>query len=938
MDRPSRHANGRGRSCRIGIMLAMGAVWLLSCADDPDPIEPQNRPPVVLQEMPDLYLEDGTADTVNVWEYFLDPDGDALSYTAVSADPGVATVAVDGTALVVLGVAQGWVVITVTATDSGGLEASTDLFVEVKGHDWRILVELYEATGGPTWRIQANWLTDEPLNHWYGVFVDSAGRVGHLSLGYNGLKGTIPPSFGELPGLWALDLEGNELSGPIPSALFGLSSLNRLNLSRNEFDGSIPEGIGGLSGLRSLRLAGNRLTGAIPPQLGDLAWLESLDLGDNRLTGPIPAQLGDLGRIAALVLSGNQLSGAIPPELGNPASLVRLDLRNNRLTGSIPAGLGGAGGLASLNLSDNELTGAIPPELGGLGRLADLDLTGNELTGPIPPELGDLGRLADLDLSDNNLTGPVPGELGGLTFLESLDLGDNNLTGPIPGELGGLSFLQALDLSGNDLRGPIPGELGGLRSVRVLQLSRNSLTDPIPSPLGDLYSLEELHLRDNDLTGPLPPEMGDLRRLANLDLRRNPRLSGEIPLDWTSLAGLETFATHETGLCAPADPVLQDWLDGVLNQHLASCGSWAAYLTQAVQSREYPVPLVAGGDALLRVFPTALRETEDGLPPVRATFYLGGAEVHRVEIAGKSTPVPTTIDEGSLEASANADVPGSVVQPGLEMVIEIDPEGTLDPALGVTRRIPEDGRLPVRVATIPNLDFTLIPFLWSEDPDSAVLGLVAEMAENPESHEMFSLMRTVLPVSTITVSVHDPVWTSTNVASELFFETVAIRVGEQGSPVAGLSRYVGMMSGPVEGAAGAVYDYGRVAFAIPNDTAFAQTVGALTSLTFAPCDEEHPDPYYPIADGSIGSWGYDARIGDLVSPATPDLMSSCGLPRWISAYHFSKAVRFRLSFAGARVGEAWISTRDGPGGSGTGNPGADRSRIILRDPAAERIR
>lgn len=147
MDRPSRNANGRGRSCLIGIFLAMGAVWLVSCADDPDPIEPQNRPPVVLQEMPDLYLEDGTADTVNVWEYFLDPDGDALSYTAVSADPGVAAVAVDGTALVVQGVAQGWVVITVTATDSGGLEASTDLFVEVKGLDWRILVELLRGYG-----------------------------------------------------------------------------------------------------------------------------------------------------------------------------------------------------------------------------------------------------------------------------------------------------------------------------------------------------------------------------------------------------------------------------------------------------------------------------------------------------------------------------------------------------------------------------------------------------------------------------------------------------------------------------------------------------------------------------------------------------------------------------------------------------------------------
>ena len=42
--------------------------------------------------------------------------------------------------------------------------------------------------------------------------------------------------------------------------------------------------------------------------------------------------------------------------------------------------------------------------------------------------------------------------------------------------------------------------------------------------------------------------------------------------------------------------------------------------------------------------------------------------------------------------SANAVIPSHVVQPGLEMVIEVDPAGTLDPALGVAKRMPETGR------------------------------------------------------------------------------------------------------------------------------------------------------------------------------------------------------------------------------------------------------
>lgn len=531
----------------------------------------------------------------------------------------------------------------------------------------------------------------------------------------------------------------------------------------------------------------------------------------------------------------------------------------------------------------------------------------NRLTGPIPAELGGLIRLPGLDLSGNALTGSIPPEIGRLNLLRYLDFAGNDLTGPIPGELGSLINLRRLDLSDNDLSGPIPGELGDLWYLETMRLSGNSLTDPLPAGLGNLRNLRALYLRDNDLTGPVTPEVGTLFRLRHLDVRQNPRLSGEIPNTWTALVGLDTLAAHDTDLCVPPYPVYQDWLEGVLHQRVATCGEWAAYLTQAVQSREYPVPLVAGNDALLRVFPTAVRATVAGLPPVRATFYLDGAEAHRVEIAGSSTPVPTAIDEGSLEKSANADIPGSVVLPGLEMVVDIDPDGTLDPELGVARRIPETGRLPVRVVDIPNLDFTLVPFLYDEDPDSAVVGLVAEVAASPDGHELLSLMRTVLPVSSVTATAHEPVWTSTNVAVELFTETLLIRVAEQGSRWAGLSRYMGMMSGPVVGGEEA-YGSARVAFAIPNDTAVARTIGVITNLRPAPCGEAQPDPYYPYEDGSIGAWGYDSRIGALISPATPDLMSRCGHPGWISDYHFAKAVRYRRSPYGARTAATATST------------------------------
>ena len=67
------------------------------------------------------------------------------------------------------------------------------------------------------------------------------------------------------------------------------------------------------------------------------------------------------------------------------------------------------------------------------------------------------------------------------------------------------------------------------------------------------------------------------------------------------------------------------------------------------------------------------------------------------------------------------------------------------------------------------------------------------------------------------------------------------------------------------------------------------------ALGHAPCgDPANTDLSYPYPDGSVGAWGYDFRDGGrLVGPSTPDLMSYCG-PKWISDYHFTNALRFRL--------------------------------------------
>ena len=302
------------------------------------------------------------------------------------------------------------------------------------------------------------------------------------------------------------------------------------------------------------------------------------------------------------------------------------------------------------------------------------------------------------------------------------------------------------------------------------------------------------------------------------------------------------------------------------------------------------MPLVAGEEALLRVFVTAPTAGGARIPPVRARFYVDGQERHVVDIPGSPALVPAGGQERSLVTSANALVPADVVQPGLEWVVEIDPGRTLGPA--VARRIPESGRWAVDVRAMPVFDLTVIPFLWSPDPDSAVVELVEDMAADPDGHEMLWETRTLLPIGDLEVTAHEPVRVSTHNVFQLLSETAMIRTMEGGT-----GHYMGMITGRHSGASGVANLGGRSSFATDSEGTIAHELGHNLSLGHAPPGPADPDPAYPYPDGSIGAWGYDFRDGGrLVSAATCDLMGYCS-PSWISDYHFSNALRYRLHTA-----------------------------------------
>ena len=812
----------------------------------------------------------------------------------------------------------------------GNLADLEELWLDGNALDGAIPPELGSLAGLTSLSLSGNALTG-PIPPELG---NLAGLEG-LWLDGNRLEGPIPPELGSLAHLRGLSLSGNALEGPVPPELGGLRRLEFLYLNGNALTAALPRSLLRIGGLVRFRFERN--AGLCTPGTTEfVAWLDGIgELGE----GPFCNET-DRAALAALhAAAGGEgwthsegwpddavLAGWHGVETDSLGRVATLDLAGNGLAGRLPAGLGDLTAMTALRVGDNALSGRLPRTLLDL-RLSELGYGGTELCAPAGEvfrtwldaiamlrgtgvecapatdrEILEMLHAAtdgrDWIDSRNWLTDAPLGEWRGVEVddqgrIVELRLWDNGLAGRLPPELGDLAHLGYLRLSDNSLTGAIPPEFAGLSGLTHLTLDGNALSGRLPPELGTLSALEELRVENNDLSGPLPPELGGLASLRGLGLTGNPRMAGPLPAELTSLGRLERLLTGGTGLCAPVDPAFAAWLDRVHTRRVVPCAGReapAAYLVQAVQSRAFPVPLVAGKRALLRVFPTATRAAGAGVPAVRARFFVDGRETHVEHVLGKSEAIPTKVDEGSLATSVSAGIPADVVRPGLEMVVEVDPDGTLDPALGVARRIPATGRLAVDVRALPPLELTVVPFLWAQAPDSSILDAVRGMAANPEAHALLADVRALLPVGTLELTAHEPVLSSSNDARRLMEETEAIRAMEGGG-----GHYLGTMAGPVTGPSGVAFLPGRAGFSVPRSGTIAHELGHNLGLHHAPCGGAgDPDPSFPHPDGSVGAWGYDFARGELVRPSTPDLMSYCGPPDGISDYHFANALRYRL--------------------------------------------
>ncbi len=259
---------------RAGLTAVLPGILLLKACVDDTPTAPAggDLPPAtamgVNADGTRIVIEPHwlTLDTIGVTGTFsatvIDAAGDTVAAPDVtweSVDTAIATV---DTAGVVTSVDFGKTKVTATyvsVTSYATVEVAKPLT------DREILEIFYEATGGEDWTENENWLSDEDLNDWYGVFADQ-GKARSLELDDNNLDGALPPELGGLDELFSLVLRYNELSGHIPPEL-------------SKFEG-----------LRDMFLAGNaEISGTLPLELGYARELEFLSVDATDLSGPVPS-------------------------------------------------------------------------------------------------------------------------------------------------------------------------------------------------------------------------------------------------------------------------------------------------------------------------------------------------------------------------------------------------------------------------------------------------------------------------------------------------------------------------------------------------------------------------------------------------------------------------------------------------------------------------
>ena len=892
---------GTGNNCSAGVAVTVG--------------QTANRPPVAQGMIPDQQVDGGQSVTVDVTTYFTDPDGDNLTYQALTSDAAVATAFIPASVVTIRGVSAGNATITITASD-GSLTVGQQIRVTVRRSVNPLpdlIVESPSVSDGSpepgerftfnaTVRNQGDGDASSSTTLRYYRSTDATISAADTEVGTD--------SVGSLDQSETSD-ESIRLDAPTDTGTYYygacVDALSDESDTQNNCSVAVTVTVG--QPVNQAPVA----QGTIPAQSVDVG--ESVriavtsyfrDPDGDRLT--YSASSSDAA-VATAATSGSVVT-VEGKSAGNATITVTADdgsltaRQTIRVTVQTPVVLAPDLIVETPTVTEDELSAgerfrlsaAVRNQGDGRGSSTTLRyyLSTDATISSGDTEVGTdyVSSLRPSSTSNESISLNAPSTLGTHYYGACVDaLSEESNSG------NNCSAAVMVTVAGPDLIVGLPTVSNA--SPQVAEAFTLSVT-VTNQGAGDASSTTLRYYRSDDMTISSGDTEVGTDYVSGLD-------GGRTGNESISLAAPDDAGTYYYGACVDAlseETNDQNNCSGavsvdVMEKPTIVGADSFVYLTQSVQSVGDPVALIEGDQALLRVFLAREGDDDVGIPPVRATFYHNGSVAHEVDIPAKTVSIPTEIEEGVLDQSSNAVIPGSVIEPGLEMVVEIDPDSTLDAELMVARRIPATGRTSVDVRTVRSFDILIIPYLWEDNPDRSIL---TEINAITADSDLLQETRDYLPVGDITVSVHDPVFVSYDPtgdrAEDLITLTESIRDMEDKED----TYYMGVFRRKGDnGVSGIAYvggfflglnrEYSSVT--VLQGPIIAHEFGHNLSLRHAPCGgPAGPDRNYPDSDGSIGAWGYDFENRVLISPSRPDFMSYCE-PEWIGYYSFSKALRWR---------------------------------------------
>ncbi len=315
------------------------------------------------------------------------------------------------------------------------------------------------------------------------------------------------------------------------------------------------------------------------------------------------------------------------------------------------------------------------------------------------------------------------------------------------------------------------------------------------------------------------------------------------------------------------------------------------HITQSVQTYNRAVPLVAGRGGFLRVFVLA-NQANTVAPEVRARFYRAGTLVQTLTIAAPTGSVPTdTVNsQATLSRTWNAALPASLLQTGLDLVLDVDPTNLIPESSDADNSYPVSGTpLNLGLRTAATLDLRFVPVRRTADntTGNVTAANAAQFADQTvRIHPLATVNVDVRAAYTYTDTAQIQSGDGNGVWLRILNQINALQAAEGGT-----RNYYGVIAVPYgSGIAGYGYVPGRAAVGwdkLPSASGVAaHELGHNFGRSHAPCGGvASPDPNYPYAGGVTGQWGYDLVAGALKPPTNTDLMGYCS-NTWISDYTY----------------------------------------------------